>query len=75
MTDQRPRSDYSLDVNPHAYDPIAHPELFEGVLTRRVPVFVCRDNREPRSGSPSCISPWRRLAGHRPSIGRPAGAA
>jgi hypothetical protein len=27
------------------------------------PVFMCQDNRKPRSGSPSCISPCRRLAG------------
>ena len=28
------------------------------------PVFMCQDNRKPRSGSPSCISPWRRLVDH-----------
>jgi uncharacterized RDD family membrane protein YckC len=40
MTDQQPRGGFKVDVQPHAYDPIAHPELFEGVLTRRVLAFV-----------------------------------
>ena len=30
----------SLDVKPHAYDPDAYPELFEGVLARRAVAFV-----------------------------------
>ena len=30
----------SIDVKPHAYDPATHPELFEGVLARRVVAFV-----------------------------------
>jgi uncharacterized RDD family membrane protein YckC len=30
----------SLDVKPHAYDPDANPELFEGILPRRVVAFV-----------------------------------
>jgi uncharacterized RDD family membrane protein YckC len=30
----------SLDVKPHAYDPLANPELFEGVLARRVVAFI-----------------------------------
>ena len=30
----------ALDVKPHAYDPAANPELFEGVLARRVVAFV-----------------------------------
>jgi len=30
----------SIDIKPHAYDPIANPELFEGVLARRVVAFV-----------------------------------
>ncbi len=30
----------SIDVKPHAYDPITHPELFEGVLARRVLAFI-----------------------------------
>ncbi len=29
-----------IDIKPHAYDPITHPELFEGVLARRVVAFV-----------------------------------
>ena len=29
-----------IDVKPHAYDPLLHPELFEGVLARRVVAFV-----------------------------------
>jgi uncharacterized RDD family membrane protein YckC len=29
-----------LDVKPHAYDPAQHPELFEGVLARRVVAFL-----------------------------------
>ncbi len=30
----------SVDVKPHAYDPVTQPELFEGVLPRRVVAFV-----------------------------------
>lgn len=30
----------SIDVKPHAYDPVTQPELFEGVLARRVVAFV-----------------------------------
>jgi uncharacterized RDD family membrane protein YckC len=30
----------SVDVRPHAYDPAANPELFEGVLARRVIAFI-----------------------------------
>jgi uncharacterized RDD family membrane protein YckC len=30
----------SFDVKPHAYDPIANPELFDGVLARRIVAFV-----------------------------------
>jgi uncharacterized RDD family membrane protein YckC len=41
MTDSGPsRIGISLDVKPHVYDPAANPELFEGVLTRRVVAFV-----------------------------------
>lgn len=29
-----------IDIKPHAYDPIRSPELFEGVLARRVIAFV-----------------------------------
>jgi uncharacterized RDD family membrane protein YckC len=46
MTDAGPTSgtgpgriDSSFDVKPHAYDPAANPELFEGVLARRVVAF------------------------------------
>jgi len=30
----------SMDVRPHAYDPDLNPELFEGVLSRRIVAFV-----------------------------------
>ena len=30
----------SIDVKPHAYDPVTQPELFDGVLARRVIAFV-----------------------------------
>ena len=30
----------SIDIKPHAYDPVSQPELFEGVLPRRVVAFV-----------------------------------
>jgi len=30
----------AIDVKPHAYDPIQRPELFEGVLARRVVAFL-----------------------------------
>jgi len=30
----------SIDVKPHAYDPATQPELFEGVLARRVVAFI-----------------------------------
>jgi uncharacterized RDD family membrane protein YckC len=30
----------SLDLKPHAYDPIANPELFEGVVSRRIVAFL-----------------------------------
>jgi uncharacterized RDD family membrane protein YckC len=47
MTDSGPppganpgRIGVSLDVKPHAFDPAANPELFEGVLARRVVAFV-----------------------------------
>ena len=36
MTDQQSRGALDVEVKPHAYDPIAHPEFFEGVLARRV---------------------------------------
>jgi uncharacterized RDD family membrane protein YckC len=30
----------SIDIKPHAYDPDSNPELFEGVLARRVVAFA-----------------------------------
>ena len=35
-----PRAGFAADAKPHAYDPAAHPELFEAVLARRVLAFV-----------------------------------
>ena len=29
-----------IDIKPHAYDPVTQPELFEGVLPRRIVAFV-----------------------------------
>jgi uncharacterized RDD family membrane protein YckC len=43
MTDPGPspaRIGIPFDVKPHAYDPAASPELFEGVLARRVVAFI-----------------------------------
>jgi uncharacterized RDD family membrane protein YckC len=41
MTEGGPRKiGVSIEVKPHAYDPIANPELFEGVLARRCIAFV-----------------------------------
>jgi uncharacterized RDD family membrane protein YckC len=45
MTDSGPatgpgRIDPSLDIKPHAYNPVTNPELFEGVLARRVIAFI-----------------------------------
>jgi uncharacterized RDD family membrane protein YckC len=41
MTDSGPgRIGLSVDIKPHAYDPIANPELFEGVLARRVLAYL-----------------------------------
>jgi uncharacterized RDD family membrane protein YckC len=41
MTDSgQSRIGISLDAKPHAYDPAANPELFEGVLARRVVAFI-----------------------------------
>jgi uncharacterized RDD family membrane protein YckC len=49
MTDSMPKSagasepsgvGISVDLRPHAYDPDLNPELFEGVLARRVVAFV-----------------------------------
>jgi uncharacterized RDD family membrane protein YckC len=41
MTDSGPRKiGVSIDVKPHAYDPLLNPELFEGVLARRCIAFL-----------------------------------
>jgi uncharacterized RDD family membrane protein YckC len=41
MSDFGPkRIGISIDLKPHAYDPVASPELFEGVLARRVVAFA-----------------------------------
>jgi uncharacterized RDD family membrane protein YckC len=41
MTDSgTPRIGISLGAKPHAYNPAANPELFEGVLGRRIIAFV-----------------------------------
>ena len=41
MTDSGPRRiGVSIELKPHAYDPAAQPELFEGVLARRVVAFI-----------------------------------
>jgi uncharacterized RDD family membrane protein YckC len=41
MTESGPgRIGASIDIKPHAYDPAANPELFEGVLARRFVAFL-----------------------------------
>jgi uncharacterized RDD family membrane protein YckC len=41
MADSEPRRlGVSIELKPHAYDPVANPELFEGVLARRLIAFV-----------------------------------
>jgi uncharacterized RDD family membrane protein YckC len=41
MTHSGPRQiGVSFDLKPHAFDPIANPELFEGVLARRFVAFL-----------------------------------
>ena len=41
MTDRESRGiGVSIDLKPHAYDPVANPELFRGVLARRFIAFV-----------------------------------
>jgi len=41
MTDNGPRRiGVSIELKPHAYDPAANPELFEGVLARRCIAFL-----------------------------------
>jgi uncharacterized RDD family membrane protein YckC len=41
MSDSGPRRiGVSIELKPHAYDPAANPELFEGVLARRFLAFI-----------------------------------
>jgi len=41
MAEYEPRrSGVSIELKPHAYDPVTMPELFEGVLPRRIVAFV-----------------------------------
>ena len=41
MTTSEPRRiGVSIELKPHAYDPVANPELFEGVVARRVVAFL-----------------------------------
>jgi len=41
MAENEPRRiGVSIELKPHAYDPIANPELFDGVMARRVIAFV-----------------------------------
>ena len=41
MTDSEPRKiGVSIELKPHAYDPVTNPELFEGVLARRCIAFL-----------------------------------
>lgn len=41
MTESGPRRiGVSIELKPHAYDPATHPELFDGVLARRLIAFV-----------------------------------
>jgi uncharacterized RDD family membrane protein YckC len=41
MTDgESRRIGVSIDIKPHAYDPVANPELFKGVLARRFIAFI-----------------------------------
>ncbi len=41
MPDNEPRRiGVNIEVKPHAYDPVTNPELFEGVLARRVVAFA-----------------------------------
>jgi uncharacterized RDD family membrane protein YckC len=40
MTGEPKRLGVSIDLKPHAYDPIANPELFDGVVARRVVAFL-----------------------------------
>src|SRR5947207_14079101 len=39
-TSEPKRIGVSIELKPHAYDPAANPELFEGVLARRLVAFL-----------------------------------
>jgi uncharacterized RDD family membrane protein YckC len=39
-TSEPRRLGVSIELKPHAYDPVTNPELFEGVLARRVVAFL-----------------------------------
>ena len=39
-TSEPKRLGVSIELKPHAYDPVANPELFEGVVARRVVAFL-----------------------------------
>ncbi len=39
-SDDPNKSGVTIDLKPHAYDPATQPELFEGVLPRRIVAFV-----------------------------------
>ena len=41
----------SIEVKPHAYDPAANPELFEGVLARRVVAFLIDSHHPGHAGA------------------------
>jgi uncharacterized RDD family membrane protein YckC len=38
--DEPRRIGFSIELRPHAYDPVSSPELFEGVLARRAIAFI-----------------------------------
>jgi uncharacterized RDD family membrane protein YckC len=41
MADSDPRRmGMPIDIKPHAYDPLTNPELFDGVLSRRIVAFI-----------------------------------
>ena len=39
-TSEPKRLGVSIELKPHAYDPVANPELFDGVVARRVVAFL-----------------------------------
>jgi uncharacterized RDD family membrane protein YckC len=40
QSQQKSSNRMSMDIKPHAYDPTRNPELFEGVLARRIVAFM-----------------------------------